>query len=279
MQNKLYSILTIAESDSSAGAGIQADIKAASALGVHAATAITAITSQSTSTVSDIFVLPADVVVSQIEAAISDQLPGAIKIGMIGSIDNGKAIVKLLKGKLKGIPVVVDPVLDANSVGDNQSELIDFYKKELLPLATVYTPSIPEAGKLLGCELTVADFDQQKAAAYRLMDEIHANAVILKGGHVDNPDFSTDILVYRDGDKLSQLSCSIERQTDANLRGSGDAYSTLLASCLAIKPSLSGAFIMAGRMMDSIIKRSIGYIYGTPGNGPLNVSNLKINQL
>ena len=143
---KIARVLTIAGSDSGGGAGIQADIKAISATGSYAASAITAVTVQNTVGVRDVFPLPINIVTGQIEAVLDDIGADAIKIGMLHSVEVIEAVrTELLKYRVKNL--VIDPVMVATS-GDRliNEDAVSALKERLLPLATVITPNIPEAG-------------------------------------------------------------------------------------------------------------------------------------
>lgn len=189
---KIARVLTIAGSDSGGGAGIQADIKAISATGSYAASAITAVTVQNTVGVRDVFPLPINIVTGQIEAVLDDIGADAIKIGMLHSVEVIEAVrTELLKYRVKNL--VIDPVMVATS-GDRliNEDAVSALKERLLPLATVITPNIPEAEILLGRKL-----DRQKelaSAAEELSAALTSLAsaqgfdnkvsVLLKAGHL-----------------------------------------------------------------------------------------------
>lgn len=276
MTKRLVSILSIAGSDSCGGAGIQADIKAAAYCGVYASTAITAVTAQSTGGVDHIIPIKSDDVVSQLSAVFSDQFPDAIKIGMIGSVDTGNAVVSFLKDCGYAGPIVVDPVLSAtsgNSLCDDTDKLLSFYKNTLFPVTTVVTPNLSEASKFLD-NVDIRDFSQLKLAEM-LYRDFGCN-VVLKGGHSFN-NIATDILFAFD--KVSQKEYfeiyESEKYECNNLHGTGCTFSSILASALASGKSLSEAFRTAASVTKQIIKVSNGYSYGTSSNGPLNLFDYK----
>jgi len=183
--------LTIAGSDTSAGAGIQADLKTFSSLGTYGLTAITCIVSETPTTVSGLFPIPPDELEKQISILVKNYTIGAVKTGMLYSQQHIKIVHKLLKNT--EIPLVVDPVMVATSgssllVGD----AIAAYREQLLPLATVITPNLPEASVLLGREVTTKN---HQADAARELAEIYKTACYLKGGHLENSTDHRDILV------------------------------------------------------------------------------------
>lgn len=177
-KRKIAKILSIAGSDPSGGAGIQADLKTFSALGCYGMAVITALTAQNTRGVDGVFHVPPDFIAAQIETLLADIRPGAVKIGMAGTSDSIKAIATMLKQhKIKNI--VLDPVMVAQS-GDRllPQDAMDTLRRELVPLADILTPNIPEAKILLG-----DDFDPDlQISAKRLMG-LGAKAVYLKDGH------------------------------------------------------------------------------------------------
>lgn len=185
MKRPLISILSIAGSDSCAGAGIQADVKAAASCGIYCTTAITAVTAQSTGGVDKVIPIGPCDVKAQILSVLEDGLPDAIKIGMIGSVKTGLEIVSLLQNQLKEIPVVVDPVLGSTSgksFASGKESLVDFYKDSLLPLSTIVTPNINEASALLNKNLDITDIKSQTLVAKELLSTLRCRSVVLKGG-------------------------------------------------------------------------------------------------
>src|SRR5215471_1657748 len=173
--------VTIAGSDSGGGAGIQADLKTFSALGVYGASVITALTAQNTQRVSGIHDVPAEFVTAQIDAVFSDLAVGAVKIGMLARADIIKAVAAGLD-RWKANNVVLDPVMVATS-GDRllAPDAIDALKRELIPRARVVTPNLPEAAALLDTAIA-ADDDEMVAQAQRIL-ALGAKSVLIKGGH------------------------------------------------------------------------------------------------
>ena len=185
--------LTIAGSDSSGGAGIQADIKTMTAHGVYAMSAICALTAQNTTGVSGIQEVTPEFLEQQLESVFSDIYPDAIKTGMVASSELIKVIVKKLK-QYNAKNIVVDPVMVATSGSKLISDdAIGTLKNELLPLATVITPNIPEAEVLSGLKV---ETQEEMIAAAKAINEKYGCAVLLKGGHQIN---DANDLLYRDG--------------------------------------------------------------------------------
>jgi hydroxymethylpyrimidine/phosphomethylpyrimidine kinase len=172
--------LTIAGSDSSGGAGIQADLKTFAAFGVYGCSVITAVTAQNTCQVTGIHNVPPEMVRKQIEAVLSDIKPHAIKIGMLSNPRNIRVVAKSLR-TFGPVPIVLDPVMVAKS-GDILlvKDAIGVLRQELIPLATVITPNIPEAEVLVGKPL---ETEQDFIDAAKVMREWGAQVVVLKGGH------------------------------------------------------------------------------------------------
>ncbi|HEU4760088.1 MAG TPA: bifunctional hydroxymethylpyrimidine kinase/phosphomethylpyrimidine kinase, partial [Dehalococcoidia bacterium] len=176
----MRSVLTIAGSDSSAGAGIQADLKTFAALGVYGTSAITAVTAQNTRGVTAVHELPPEIVAAQIDAVVADIRPDAVKTGMLASA----AIIEVVAGKVAEhslTNLVVDPVMAAQS-GDRLLEPggVQALRQRLLPLAAVVTPNVPEAEALIGRRL---ESDDDLRAAARDIVTLGARAVVLTGGH------------------------------------------------------------------------------------------------
>lgn len=249
--------LTIAGSDSGGGAGIQADLKAFSAHGTFGASAITAITAQNTQAVTAIHAVPDEVVVAQINAVLSDIKIDAIKIGMLGTPSLIEAVAKALQG-FEG-PVVLDPVMVAKS-GDTllADSAIDALKAHLLPLATVLTPNLPEAFKLLGRK-----DHPVLAQAYDLL-ALGPKAVLMKGGHA-NGETCTDYLCTRD----RETAFSAPRVATRNTHGTGCSYSSAIAACLAKGQGLEDAVRAAHDWLHHAILRS-GELNVGQGHGPVH---------
>lgn len=250
--------LTIAGSDCSGGAGIQADMKTMQANGVYAMSAITALTAQNTLGVTGIFEVTPEFLGQQLDAVFTDIYPDAVKIGMVASGD----LVKMIAGKLreyKAENIVVDPVMVSTSGSSLISEEAkEVWKKELFPLATVITPNIPEAEVLSGRKITSAD-DMEEAA--KMLCETYHCAVLLKGGHQIN---DANDLLYADGKSRWFYGKRID---NPNTHGTGCTLSSAIASNLA-----------KGYRLEEAVERAKTYISGAlsamldlgAGSGPMD---------
>jgi hydroxymethylpyrimidine/phosphomethylpyrimidine kinase len=221
---KIYKALTIAGSDSGAGAGIQADLKTFAALGVYGTSTITAITAQNTQGVTRIFELDPDLVAAQIDAVIQDIGADAVKTGMLSN----SAIIEAVARKIREygiVNLVVDPVMVSKS-GDLllRADAIEALKSRLIPLATVVTPNLPEAEQLTGVHGARMK-DLQEAA--RLIVAMGAKSVVIKGGHRKGP--ATDL--FYDGMKFRSFSAA--RVATRNTHGTGCTFSAAIAANLA----------------------------------------------
>ena len=250
--------LTIAGSDSSGGAGIQADLKTMIANGVYAMTAITALTAQNTTGVQGIFEVTPEFLEQQIDSVFTDIRPDAVKIGMVSSVGLIESITKKLK-QYEAENIVVDPVMVATSGSRLISEdAIGALKELLLPMATVLTPNIPETEVLSGMEVKTAD-DMITAAKY--ISETYHCAVLCKGGHQLN---DANDLLYRNGD---YKWFNGKRIDNPNTHGTGCTLSSAIASNLA-----------KGYDLDTAVERAKAYISGAlaamldlgQGSGPMD---------
>ena len=256
-------VLTIAGSDSGGGAGIQADIKTISALECYATTAITAITVQNTVGVEAVHPVPVDFVKGQIEAVLSDIGADAVKIGMLQSAEIVQAVAEMLR-KYKVGNVVLDPVMVSTS-GHRliEEEAIDTLRRELIPLARVITPNIPEAEILLGGEeirsqASLPEMAQRLSASYGV-------SVLLKAGHLSEDEL-TDILYDKETDKLLQLTS--KRIRTRNTHGTGCTMSSALAASLAKGETLQQAASSAKTFISNAIIAGADYEIGH-GHGPV----------
>lgn len=251
--------LTIAGSDSSGGAGIQADIKTMTALGVYAESVITALTAQNTVGVQGVVVPEPDFVEQQIESVMTDIYPDAVKIGMLPTAEVVQAVARGLR-RFAVQHVVLDPVMVATS-GASLSEdaAVRALIEELLPLAEVVTPNIPEAEVLSG--MTIQSPDDMIAAA-RVIQKLGVAAVLIKGGHF--ADRADDVLLLPDG----QVVWFKEERIDThNTHGTGCTLSSAIASWLALGCELEEAIGRAKRYLTGALKH--GYDLGK-GTGPVN---------
>jgi len=250
-------VLTIAGSDSGGGAGIQADIKAMSANGVFAMSAITAITAQNTEEVTDIFELPVSIIAAQIDAVFDDFDVAAVKTGMLSSAEIVKVVAKLLKPQAV-TNLVVDPVMISKS-GHRllKPDAVEALMHELIPLALVVTPNIHEAQQLSGIEIkTLAD--ARKAA--KIIHRLGCRHVLIKGGHLLE-DRATDLLY--DG-RFFELFRA-EFIESPHTHGTGCTYASAIAAHLALGKPLAQAVTAAKAYLTEAIRHglSIGH-----GKGP-----------
>ncbi len=232
----MQTALTIAGSDSGGGAGIQADLKTFAAFGVYGTSAITALTAQNTVAVTAVRVAPPEMVVAQIDAVVSDIGCHAVKTGMLASAGIVEAVAAAIR-RLHLPHVVVDPVMVSKS-GDHllAEEAVAALRAQLLPLAQVVTPNIPEAEVLTG--MTIATLDDVIRAA-RAIRALGAGAVIVKGGHLDRPDI-VDVLVDGSrGDTVVQLTGP--RVPGVHTHGTGCTFAAAIAARLALGDDLEAA--------------------------------------
>lgn len=258
-------ILSIAGSDPSGGAGIQADLKSIAACGGYGMSVITALTAQNTRGVSAVHVPPVDFLVSQLEAVASDVHIDAIKIGMLGSAENIDAVAAFLRAR-RSVPraaVVLDPVMIATSGDRLLSADADAALRRLLPLADVITPNIPELAVLCGAE-PAADW-QSVIDQARSVAATHGVLVLAKGGHLDGAN-CPDALVDADG-VLIQLTGS--RIATANTHGTGCSLSSALATLHARSGDWTAALRSAKAWLADAISAADELEVGT-GHGPVN---------
>lgn len=255
---KRKTTLTIAGSDSSGGAGIQADIKTMQANGVYAMSAITALTAQNTTGVSGIFEVTPEFLGQQLDAVFTDIYPDAVKIGMVASGELVKMIAFKLK-EYKAERIVVDPVMVSTSGSRLISEeAIQILKTKLFPLASVLTPNIPEAEVLFGASIHSAE--DMERAAQAISEEYHC-AVLLKGGHQLN---DANDLLYAEGKNRWFYGRRID---NPNTHGTGCTLSSAIASNLA-----------KGYGLEEAVERAKEYISGAlaamldlgVGSGPMD---------
>ena len=262
-------VLSIAGSDSSGGAGIQADLKTFSALGVYGATAITAITAQNTLGVVSQMALPPQMVREQIIAVMDDLHPSVVKIGMLSNAEIVKAVAEVLSEYKPKI--VLDPVIVSTSGHRLLSvEAQDVIKEKLLPISELVTPNIPEMETLTNMPLSSFE-EKEKAANYLL--SLGAKAVLLKGGHEDG-EVKTDILFCRTHEVSSQLIAHnsqlvSESISTKNVHGTGCTLSSAIAAFLALDYSLEDAVKEAKLYITEAIRAGADVKIGH-GFGPVN---------
>ncbi len=254
--------LSIAGSDSGAGAGVQADLKTFSALGVYGCTAITAITAQNTRKVAKVFGVPADVVKVQVGAVMSDSPPDAIKVGMVYSTEIIAAVSGLLS-KTKA-PIVLDPILAAGTgYSLLQKGALSPFIKSLVPLATLVTPNRMEAEKLSGIKIGNGT-DAVRAA--KKIRALGAHNVIVKGGHVAG-DVVTDVLLEKSG-KITRMSNP--RIKIRETHGSGCNFSAAVTAYLARGFSVAEACTRANEYVHNAIRGAVRVGSGLHVTNPLS---------
>ena len=254
--------LTIAGSDSSGGAGIQADLKTFAALGVYGASVITALTAQNTRGVSAIHAVPPEFVTAQIDAVFGDLDVGAVKIGMVAQLSTIEAIAASLK-RYSPKHVVLDPVMVATS-GDGllATDAVDALRTKLIPRASLITPNLPEAAALLGEGVAsgAADIEGQGT---RLL-AMGCPAVLIKGGHADGAE-SVDYLI--EAGRIARLAAP--RLATKNTHGTGCSLSSAITAYLAKGEAMESAVRNAKTWISAAIaaadRLSVGH-----GRGPIH---------
>jgi hydroxymethylpyrimidine/phosphomethylpyrimidine kinase len=256
--------LTIAGSDSSGGAGIQADLKAFSAHGVYGASVLTAVTAQNTQTVSAVHAIPVDIVTAQIVAVLGDLNVQAIKIGMLFSRELVEAVASALKN-YQGL-VILDPVMIAKS-GDAllQADAIEALKTSLIPRVDLLTPNYPEAQVLLGLPANEAINETDLATYATNLLTLGCKQVLLKGGH-GSGDTCTDVLV---GKHHTPLLFKAKRIATKNTHGTGCTYASCIAAWLAKGVSMVKAVEMSHAYLHEAIQCADQLNVGQ-GHGPVH---------
>ncbi len=257
-------VLSIAGSDSGGGAGIQADLKAFARCGVHGMTAIAALTAQNTVAVTGVYQVPGDFIVAQVRAVVDDIGVDAVKIGMLGDVDTVRAVREALELLDPGTPVVLDPVM----VAESGAVLLDeparvAIVEELLPRVTVITPNVPEArvlagGAAGGAGRRGANGGDDAEALARHLHTLGPAAVIVTGGHRDA---ATD--VFFDGDALELIAG--ERHPDGSAHGSGCTHSSALAAHLALGYAPLDAARAARQIAGEAVRDGIRGLGAGPG--------------
>ena len=243
--------MTIAGSDSSAGAGIQADLKTFSALGVYGTTVITTLTAQNTKTISDILVVPPKFLKNQIVTTLEDIKPDAIKIGVVYS----KSIINTIKTILKNFknPIVVDPVISSGTgvklLGEDSFEQ---YKREIIPLAHVITPNLREAEFL--SKIKIGNRRDMTKAASEIL-KLGASNIIIKGGHNTTNDSKVIDLLFRE--KITAPQEIVHKRLEIDeTHGTGCNFSAAIASFLAKGYSISESFQLSNNYVYEALRSS-----------------------
>ena len=251
-------VLSIAGSDSGGGAGIQADLKAFAACGVHGMTAITAITAQNTVGVTAMHAVPPEIIIAQVRAVAQDIGVDAVKIGMLGDSPTIEAVARALDEMPDGTPVVLDPVM----VAESGAQLLDpaarvSLTELLLPRATVVTPNVPEARALLG-----GAGDDDVEALARGIHALGPRVVVVTGGHRDEA-----IDVFFDGERLVELPGP--RHHGGGTHGSGCTHSSVLAARLALGDEPLEAARIAKELASAAVAQGLEQIGA--GAGPVDI--------
>jgi hydroxymethylpyrimidine/phosphomethylpyrimidine kinase len=235
------SVVTIAGSDSGGGAGIQADLKAINAFGVHAATVITAITAQNSRAVTDVLTLPDSIVASQIDAVMSDLQPPVVKLGMLGN----ERMVTLVAEKLEQWApptIVLDPVMIASSGATLLEEsAIEALKSRLLPMATLITPNWNEAGALINASPRGLEDVQRIVIS---LQRLGARDILIKGGHLEGEEVVDTLF---SGGEFTEFRHP--RLQEAEAHGTGCALASAIAAGLALGLNMADA---CGRAVDFV---------------------------
>ncbi len=254
-------VLIVAGSDSGGGAGIQADVKAVTALGGYAATAITALTVQDTLGVHEVLPIEPRFIARQMEVVLSDIGADVIKTGMLHSAEVVAMVAAVYERRGRGVPLIVDPVMVAKGgaplLGSDAAVMV---KHRLIPLAALVTPNLPEASVLTGEE--VCDEGGMRWAADRLL-EMGAGAVLIKGGHLAGETI-VDLLRTADGEELRLEGT---RVASTSTHGTGCTLASAIAAGLADGLRLTDAVTRARDYVVEAIRRAPGF---GKGHGPLN---------
>jgi len=264
MKKRYTTVLTIAGSDGSGGAGIQADLKTFAALECYGLSVITALTAQNTRGINALYPVSEASLVEQFRAIASDIPIDAIKIGMLGSSSIIKSVAHLLKELPYTPPIILDTIL-ASSGGTSllSEEATELMKEELFPLASLITPNIPETTRLLSMKEAPGTLESIEGAAMKLLEN-GANAVLVKGGHGEN-DNCCDCLLY--SNRFFWFS-SKKIMTD-NTHGTGCTLSSAIAAFMARGEKMESAVEKAKNYLTEAMLAGAAYRLGS-GNGPLH---------
>lgn len=259
-------VLSIAGSDSGGGAGIQADLKAFAACGVHGMTAITALTAQNTVAVTDVLAVPGEMILAQVRAVAADIGIDAVKIGMLGDAATITAVAQALDELGPGTPVVLDPVM----VAESGASLLDrnahaALVELMLPRVTVATPNVPEALVLASCDEAPDRVDP--AGLARSIQALGCAVAVVTGGHRES---ATD--VFFDGERLVEIPG--ERHPTRAAHGSGCTHSSVLAARLAWGDDPLQAARVAKAMAADAVRDGLAQIGAGPG--PVNVLGIGV---
>ncbi|MCJ7841008.1 bifunctional hydroxymethylpyrimidine kinase/phosphomethylpyrimidine kinase [Lederbergia sp. NSJ-179] len=256
-----YVALTIAGSDSGGGAGIQADLKTFQELGVFGTSALTAVTAQNTLGVHGVYPLRATEVTEQVRAVMDDFQVGAVKTGMLFSAEIIGEVAQTLKG-YPSISLIIDPVMIAKGGAPLlQREAIRALKDELLPMASIITPNLPEA-EILAERKIDSEADIEKAGEAIL--NMGVDAVVMKGGHLDNKDYAEDLFMSANGKKCILRSKRIDTK---DTHGTGCTFSAAMTASVAKGKGIEEAVMDAKYYIYAAIKDGLKL---GKGHGPTN---------
>jgi hydroxymethylpyrimidine/phosphomethylpyrimidine kinase len=258
-----HRVLTIAGSDSGGGAGIQADLKTFSANGCYGMSVITALTAQNTVGVTAIHPVPVEFVRQQMEAVLSDIGSDAVKIGMLFSPELIQCVAEELR-RYKVDNIVLDPVMVATS-GDKllQDDAVEALKEHLLPMASIITPNLPEAGVLLGRNI---EKPEEVTEAAKQLTFLGCADILIKGGHFE--DGNSDDLLYLGSEQRSVVLPG-ERIATKNTHGTGCTLSSAIASFMAKGSSVEEAVLLGKNYITGAIAAGADYTIGS-GHGPVH---------
>jgi hydroxymethylpyrimidine/phosphomethylpyrimidine kinase len=263
-ETRIPRVLSIAGSDSGGGAGIQADLKAFAASGVHGMTAITAITAQNTVGVTAVHHVPPEVIEAQVRAVAADIGVDAVKIGMLGTVATIEAVARALIALGAGVPVVLDPVMVSESGATLLApEALAAMVERLFPLTTVVTPNLPEARAICG---TSDEYEADAAELVARVRRLGPRVAVLTGGHRES---ISDL--FGDGEQLVELAG--ERHPDGSAHGSGCTHSSVLAARLAHGDTPLAAARAAREAAGQAVARGLREIGA--GAGPVDVLGIR----
>lgn len=262
MSGQLQTLLSIAGSDPMGGAGIQADIKVGSRLGLHVLSAVTTITAQNSLGLIASSAVSSDLLKLQLDAIREDVRPSAVKIGMVGDVTNLLVIADFIDSLPKDIPVVVDPILKLTKESHkplfkNPNTLKDIYRGRIFPHVTVITPNLIE----------LEEFTGKRVISDSILKDLNAECVIVKGGHNEGNKIEDTLVTYK-----GTFTKQHERNDCKNLHGTGCVFSSFLASYMALGHSLQMAFEKTCDIVSDIISQSKNYSLGSSTYGPLNIN-------
>ena len=284
MKENLKTVMAIGGTDPCGGAGLSVDVRAISSLGLHPLCIVTAVTAQNSKGVDLIQPVSHDTIYRQIDSVLEEVTPEAIKIGIVGSVDNAEEIADFLAARPKIIPAVIDPVISATAGGNlfdegkegkRRMDLLSVYAESIFKVSTVVTPNLKEGEEILNYYGKDSKGLAPEEMAKLLLEETQSEAIVLKGGHSEK-NVITDFLAFKVNDEIRISEFSHPRIECRNLHGSGCAFSSFLASYLAIGFPIEEAFKITCEFLHHIIENSDGYQLGFSDYGPLNINGYNV---